>query len=323
MAFNVGSGAAIHFGKESEYGTAVAGTHIINFTSEGIKVNAEKADEGNLLASVSPTSRDLMALTVDGNISFILRPEFAGALFKAAFGGTDEVTADSPIAGATKHTIGLVAANGTLPSYTVIVNRKVSVKKYSGVKIDSLQLDAAAGDYVKGQITVKGKDETTGELATLDPLSLQSFRCVGATLKLAGETYDVSSSSFNISNALQDAPQTYASGLYSGEPVQGVREITIDFEIPYSDSIDTLSESYLKTEASLASAELTFKSPSMITGSTPYQITIKMNNIAITDVTSNVGGSGIITSSVSGIALAVGSTAPATVEIIDDTTTAY
>lgn len=323
MAFQVGSGAAVQFGKESVYGTSVAATHIINFTSESMKVNATKADEGNLLASVSPTSRDLMSLNVDGNISFVLRPEFAGALFKGAFGGTDVVTTDSPAEGANKHTISLVAANGTLPSYTVYVDRKVSTKKYSGVKIDSLQIDAAAGDYVKGQITLKGKDEASGALSTLPALALQSFRCVGATLKLAGETYDVASSSFNLSNALQDAPQTYGSGLYAGEPAHGMREITLEFEIPYSAAIDTLADTYLKTEANLASAELTFKSPSMVVGATPYQITIKLNNIAITDVSSNVGGSGILNSTVSGIALAVGSTAPATVEIIDATATAY
>jgi hypothetical protein len=323
MAFNVGAGTAVQFGKESVYGSAAAGTHIINFTSESIKVTADKQDEGSLLASISPNARDLMSIKVDGSISFVLRPEFAGMLFKAAFGGTDTVTADSPVTGATKHSIVLAEANGTLPSYTLLVNRKVSTKQYSGVKIDTLQIDAKAGDYVKGQFTVKAKDEESGTMATLAPLSLQSFRCVGASLTLDGVTYDASSSTFKLNNALEEAPQTYGSGLYLDEPAHGVREVTLDFEVPYNSTIDTLSDVSYKAETKIGSAVLTLQSPSLVAAATPYKIKITLNNVAITDVSANVGGTGLITSKVSGIALSVGSTAPAIVEIIDSVETAY
>lgn len=323
MAFSVGTGAGVQLGKESAWGSVAVGTNIINFTSESMKVTADKKDEGNLVASVSPTARDLMSIKVDGSLSFILRPEFAGFLMKAAFGGTDTVATGSPVVGANTHSIALVSATGTLPSYTVLVDRKVSVKKYTGMKVDSLQLDAKTGDYVKGTITVKAKDEGTGTMASLTPLALQSFRCINATLTLAGTTYDVTGSTFKINNKLEDAPQTYASGLYSTEPVHGMREITIDFEMPYAAAIDTLSTTNYLTETKVATAILTLQSPSMVTGTTPYQVKITMNNVAITDVSTNVGGTGLISSKVSGIALSVGATAPAIVEVIDATATAY
>jgi len=323
MAFSVGTGAGVQLGKEGAWGSTAVGTNIINFTSESMKVTADKRDEGNLVASVSPTARDLMSIKVDGSLSFILRPEFAGFLFKAAFGGTDTVATGSPVAGANTHSIALVSATGTLPSYTVLVDRKVSVKKYTGTKIDSLQLDAKTGDYVKGTITVKAKDEGTGSMAVLTPLALQSFRCVNASLTLGGTVYDVTSSTFKISNKLEDAPQTYSSGLYLAEPIHGMREITLDFEMPYAAAIDTLATTNLLTETKVASAVLILQSPSMVIGTTPYQVKITMNNVAITDVSTNVGGTGLISSKVSGIALSVGATAPAVVEVVDDKTVAY
>lgn len=323
MAIQVGSGSQCQIGKESAYGTPVSATKAINFTSESVKLTVDKRDEGNLISSVSPTARDLMAAKVDGSVSFILRPDFAGFLFKAAFGGTDVITASSPVVGSTKHTIALAAANASLPSYTLIMDRKVSVKKYSGMKIDTLQLDAKAGDYVKGSFTIKAKDESTGTAASIAATSLMSYKCVGGTLTLAGTPYDINGATVKLNNKLQDVPQTYTSGLYNPEPIHGMREITLDFDIPYDTNIDTIRDTNLTTETKIATAVLTLISPSMITGTTPYKVVLTLNNVAITDVTSNVSGSGIITAKVSGIALAVGATAPATVDVYDDQSTAY
>ena len=323
MAIQVGSGSQVQMGKENAYGTAVAGTAVINFTSESIKLSVDKKDEGNLISSLSPTARDLMSAKVEGSVSFILRPDSAGFLFKAAMGGTDTVTQNSPETGAHKHSIALVAANGTLPSYTLIVDRKVAVKKYSGVKIDNFQLDAKAGDYVKGSFTIKGKDESTGTTATIAATTTKSFKCLGGSLTLGGTTYDINGATVKIANKLQDVPQTYASGLYNPEPIHGMREITLDFDIPYDSNIETLRDTNLTTEVALASAVLTLQSPTMITGTSPYKVVFTMNNVAVTDISANVGGTGIISAKVSGIALAIGSTAPAIVEVYDATSTAY
>jgi len=319
----VGSGAQLQIGKETTWGTAVAGAKIINFTSESIKVNADKKTEDTLIASTAPAGKDLMKLDVSGDFSGILRPEFAGYLLKLAFGGTDTKTADSPVTGAVQHSIPLVGASGTLPSFTAIIDRKVAVKKYSGCKIDSFSLEGAAADYVKFTVSVKGKDEATGTLASLSALALQSFKTVNATLTLGGTTYDAKSVKFSLKNNLQDVGQTYGSGLYNLEPIHGQREATVDIDLNYETSTDTLFDTNYVTDTKITSIVWTLKSPSMVTGSTNYKVTITMKNVAITSVERNVNGAGVLTAKVSGQALSIGSDEPVTASIIDATSSAY
>ena len=64
--FYTGTGSSLQIGKETEYGTAVTPTALIDLTSESIKVAVEKGDEGSLLASKTPMSRDLLSITVSG-----------------------------------------------------------------------------------------------------------------------------------------------------------------------------------------------------------------------------------------------------------------
>lgn len=318
-----GIGATLQIGKESTWGTAAAGVKIINFTSESVRINADKKTEDTLIASTAPAGRDLMKLDVSGDISGILRPEFAGYLFQLAFGGTDTVTASDPVAGSYKHTIPLVGAGGTLPSFTAIVDRKVAVKKYSGLKVDSFTLDAAAGDYAKFTASVKGKDESAGSLASLSPLSLQSYKTVGATLTIAGTTYAAKTVKFALKNNLQDVGQTYASGLYVEQPIHGQREATVDVELNYDAASESLIAANYAADTRLATVVLYLKSPSYITGAAPYDLTLTLSNVSITDGAANVNGAGVLTVKVSGIALSIGSTEPCVVAIHDAQATAY
>lgn len=320
----VGSGSALQAGKESAWGTAVAATFPINFTSESIGVKVEKKADESLLASKAAMASDLMRLTADGSFNFVLRPEFAGQLFKMSLGGTDTVTTnEGGVTGYFKHTIKLADANGSFPSYTFFVDRKVAVKKYSGGKVDSLDLECRAGDYVKGSVSIKAKDEASGSLTGGLTFAKSSFKTIGASLVVGGTTYDVNSTTFRLANNLQDQDQTYGLGIYNPEPLHSTREITLEFDIPYATAIDTLKDSYLITNDLVASGVLTLLSPSMVTGISPYKVVITMNNLSITDVSYNVSSSGVISAKVSAKALAIGSTEPLTVDVYDATNTAY
>lgn len=309
MSFYVGTGSTIQIGKESTFGTAATMTDLVNFTSESVNVSVEKSDEGSLLASKTATTRDLMAIAVGGSISFILRPEFAGLLFHAALGGADTVT--SAGTGLYKHTMKLAGVNDDLPSLTVTVDRKAACKAYTGCTVSSLSLECAAGDYVKGSFDIIGHDEDAGTLASLPAYSIPSYRCTSATFTLGGNSLDISNCTINLDNALEDAPRTYSSGLLSGQPQHGQRGITVNFEIPYSSAIETLRSTYLTTETN-AAIVLTFAS-----SDDDYTCTVKLPNVSINSVENNVSGSGIITASIGGEALSVGSTEPITVEIVD------
>lgn len=316
MSFYTGTGASVQIGKEAVFNTPVTPDTLVDITSEGVKVAVEKGDEGSLLASKTVASRDLLSITVSGSLSFILKPEFAGLLFHLALGGDDEVSQDEN--GNSVHRITLCGANEDLPSATLVIDRKVAVKKYSGVTISSLSIDAAAGDYVKGSVELQGVKEEAGALNTaVKSFTVPSYRCTQAVFRIGDEVFDISSCSLKLDNALEAAPKTYASGLYAGQPQHGRRSVTITFEIPYKENIETLKDEYLTTEKN-ASVELLFTS-----SNAEYSIKTIIPNLSINDVSANVGGTGILTASVSGEALSIGDTEPVTVEITDKTTTPY
>jgi len=317
MAFFTGTGSRLQIGKESSFGQAAAPTDLVDLTSEGIKVSVEKGDEGSLLGSKTASSRDLMAVTVEGSVSFILRPESAGLILHAALGGQDSC-ARVGTSELYTHTITLCGVDEALPSITITIDRKAAVKRYAGCTVASLSLECAAGDYVKGSIDIKGTKEESGTIeAALAAFAIPSYRCTNATFTVDGSSYDITSATLKIDNALESAPKTYASGLYAGRPQHGRRSVSISFEIPYSAEVESLKGSYLTSEAN-ASAHLTFSSP--MAGHT---IAVTLANVAIGEVDANVGGTGMLNSTVAGEALSVGAHEPVTIVVTDKISTPY
>lgn len=317
MSFITGTGSSLQIGKEPAFGTAVVPSTLVDITSESIKVSVEKGDEGSLLASKTPMNRDLLGVSVEGSMSFILRPECAGLLLHAATGGAD-LCEQIEESGVYTHTMGLCGVNEALPGLTVIVDRKAAVKQYAGCTVSALSLDCAAGDYVKGSLDIKGINEEVGSLnGGITGFAVPSYRCTTATFQIGGVTYDISSASVKIDNALETAPKTYASGLYAGRPQHGKRSVTLSFEIPYSADVESLKSTYLTAETN-ASVSLRFAS-----SAPDHAINITMPHVSIGDVDASVSGTGILSSSISGEALTVGSDEPITVVITDTTLTPY
>ena len=317
MAFITGSGTTIQFGKESGFAISANPTTLINHTNEGISVSVSKGDEGSLLVSKTPSSRDLLSIGVDGSISFILRPEFAGLLFNLALGGNDNCSQIDESEWY-KHNFCLCDVNQNLPSTTIVIDRKAVVKKYPGCTISSFSLTCAAGDFVKGSIDIKGVREETGSLNTSLPnFSIPSYKCISATFSVGGSIFDISSASLKIDNALEESPKTYSSGLYSGQPQHGKRSVTLDFEIPYSSAIEDFKLNYLTTENN-TEVVLTFAS-----SISDYKIEVIIPNLSINDVSANIGGTGILTASITGEALSVGDIEPIEVNITDKISTPY
>jgi len=324
MAFT-GSGAALQIAKESGWGTLAAGAKIVDFTSESIKMDPDKKVQDSLIASKAAPAKDLMGLFVGGDFSFILRPEYAGYLFHLAFGGTDVVQSGVPVASSYTHTIPLAepSGTGTIPAFSAIVGRRGAIKGYSGCKVSTLALDASVGDYVKGTISLMGKDEATTTLASLTALALKAFRVVSATATIGGTTYDVKKVNFKLDNKLEDAGQTFASGLYHKEPLHGQRETTLDIEMNYDATVETLHDTNAITGTVINAVVLKLESPSFVVGTTPYSVQITLNNVAVSSVERNVSGSGLIVAKFSGMATSVSTTEPVVAVIVDGTAAAY
>ena len=236
MSFYTGVGTNLQFGKEASFGASAQATATVNLTSESIVESYEKGDEGSLLASKTATDKDLLGVSVGGSVSFVLRPEFAGLLFHGAMGGADVVT--EATGGFYNHTINLCNVNEDLPSFTFKMDRKAKKAIYAGCTISTLQLDCAAGDYVKGSFDIVGTSEITGTFDEVSTYTIPSYRCVGATCNVDGSEFDISSATIKIDNGLVEAPKTFSSGLYKGQPQHGKRTVTVDFEIPYSRDLD-------------------------------------------------------------------------------------
>ena len=256
MAFHTGVGASLQIGAEETYGTAVEPDVLVDLTSEGIALTVEKGDEGSLLASKTAMTRDLLAATVSGSVSAILRPEGAPLLFLLAMGGVDVVASEGDD-GRYTHTFTLCGANEDLPGCTIVVDRRASVKRYAGCTVGSLSIEAAAGDYVKANLDITGVREEAGQLnSALKGFSIPSYRCTAAVFKIGGQVYDITTSTVTIDNALESAPRTYGSGLYAGRPQHGRRNVTVSFEIPYSSEVEELKSDFLTSEENASIARL-------------------------------------------------------------------
>lgn len=324
MPFSTGSGARVAIGKESAWGTPVPDTMLMHFTSEGLAPEINKVEEESLLAAKAAAAYDLMGIKVSGDISGIVKPEMAGFLLKAALGGTDTVVLNQGgVTGQHQHTIELQAAATALPSYTIMVDRKVAIKRYSGCRVESLKLSAKAGDYVRFTLAVKGKDESAGSIVTTTPPSRKAYKFIGATVTLGGTAFEATGIDLDILNQLEEGPQTNVSGLYHTDPMHTKRKVTISIEKPYDAAAETLRDTNLLTEAVLATVVLHLESPEIIAASSKYRMDVTLRNVAILDVKTNVGGAGVLTTSISGEATAVGSTEPISAVIYDNQSAAY
>ena len=316
MSFYTGVGTNLQFGKEAVFGASAQATATVNLTSESIVESYEKGDEGSLLASKTATDKDLLGVSVGGSVSFVLRPEFAGLLFHGAMGGADAVTEASN--GFYNHTFNLCDVNENLPSFTFKMDRKAKKAVYAGCTISTLQLDCAAGDYVKGSFDIVGTCETDGTLENLGSYSIPSYRCVGATCNVDGSVFDISSATIKIDNGLVEAPKTFSSGLYKGQPQHGKRTVTVDFEIPYSTDLEDKVIIW-KTKDTVPFT-ITLKAKD---GLEEYTITINLPHVTLDSYSHSVGGTGLITASGSGEALSKGSDEPITVVIKDKHSESY
>jgi hypothetical protein len=324
MPYNMGAGAKLAIGKESAWGTPVADTKLINFTSESFDSAVSKTEEENLLAGKAASAYDLVGIKVAGDFGGILKPEDAGFFMKATLGGTDTCTPNfGGVTGQAQHSIIAAAASGTLPSYTVYVDRKQAIKKYAGCKVDNLKLSAKAGDYVRFTLSMKGKDESSASVATTTNPSKKAYKMIGGTLTAGGTALDITSVDLDYANALDDGVQTNTSGLYGSEPVHGKRKISIAIDMPYDTNSESLRNTNLLTETVLSTVVLHLESPEIITGASKFRMDLTLANVAITEAKTNVGSAGLLTMSIKGEATAVGATEPITAVIYDGTATAY
>jgi hypothetical protein len=249
-----GNNAVLQLGTETSYGTVAVMSDVVRFSSADFKPVYNKKDDGLLTGKLIGSGKETMSVKTGGNLSTLAKPKTTGIFLKGAFGveklgAQDETTKKYP------HTFTL-AGNGEtdyLPSFTATVDKKAGIFSYNGLVIDSLNMSAAAEDYLKLDIVFVGKDEETGTLAkNLTVETAKAFKFRGGKAYIENtEVADVTSMKYEHKNNTKSA-QTTSTGLYFSQPQQGTREITSEIEIVYSSATEALRGNWWKKDNTFA-----------------------------------------------------------------------
>lgn len=323
MAIVTGQGSTLQIGKETNWGTKATPTAIMNFLNESLSLNVNRTEEDTLVGGVTSKNMDIMRKSVSGDFSMIGKPNGVGEIIGLALGvEADPVTAS----GVTTHTFTPIHAGLTnsLPAFTAVVNRHVSTKAYTGCKIGSLSLSASAGDYLRLNASVIGKDEEAGTSAEgLSIPDLKAFRFAGGSCTFDGVEFgDVTSCNVAINNNLDEGVQTLGSGYYNTEPEPQQRDFTINIESFYNANTETVREQKYKTESTCA-VVLRFESPSEIVSGEKYAIEITLPKVTINDCNPHVQDKGKIPLTIGGKALEPSEGEAITIVLKDSTATKY
>jgi hypothetical protein len=293
-----GNALIVQLGKESTYGTHVTPTRQIRVSSESLKPNFNKVDEGLLTGNKGKSATNIMGIKVEGSLSTLARPDDIG-LFLACALGEEEVEGVSGSDTVYKHTFTPVGngENDNLPTMSAVLDRVVSTFGYSGLAIGSLSLSADAGDYVNLEASFVGKDEVSGtSKATLTPSPLKAFKfhqgkvyIKKPTDQSAVELADVTSVSWEYNNNLDSDTQTTSTGLYYKRPEVGTREMTTTLSCIYTSASEAYRNDFYKTDAQLG-VVLEFTSDEEVDDGVPYSLKITIPCNQVTDADANVSG---------------------------------
>ena len=300
-----GAGSVFQIGKEIEYGTLVSPTNQINFLSEGISLEVVRITEESLLLSKTARFMDVMTYNVSGDFSVILKPENIKELFLLTMGVEEAPVLKELTTGVYEHKFLLASPDVSLPSFSAVVNRKFSTPAYTGLKIQSMSLEAKSADYIRGTFSVQGSGkEEVGTIETLPIPTMKAYRFVNGQLTIDGvEFAEVSSVKVDINNQLDEGQQTLGSGYYKTEGEHNEREITIGIDCFYNAQSNTIREEKYKTDGATANIVLTFESPEEIETGEKNRFVFNLPNVVITAANPNVAGREKIELTIDGQAL--------------------
>jgi hypothetical protein len=297
-----GNSVIAQVGKESAWGTAATLQRQVRFASEGFKYTAVKNQEPVLTGRIGASRYDLMGIRAEGSLSLLARPDDLGVLLLGALGRENAVSGEGA---AKSHTFKAIDNNLTthLPSFTFAFDRKVKLYKYTGCKINSFSFSAAPEDYLNLDIEVFARDEAVADsgLTPITPSALKAFKFHQGKVYFAGNTTafgHITNISFDYNNNMENNIQTTGTGLHYYEFDPNTREITMELEMLYLAEAETFRQTWYKTD-DILQVKLEFKSDEIITGATPYSLTIEVPACQVTECSASVGGSEGIRQSVS------------------------
>lgn len=290
MAIISGQDAKLQIGKETTWGTAVAPTTQVDFTSESLKQVMNYIEEDTLVGARTTPRMDIAGKKVEGDIQMIVKPDNIGLLLKAALGA--EAAVVHIASSVYSHQFSLVAGgtSGSLPKITVVVDRKVAVFGYVSCKVDRLDLEAKVKDYLRATFALRGHSEQADALEALTGSAKRAFQFVDGNITVDGAEYDdVTNVKVSVNNNLEDDLFTMSGSTTMQEIEPQGREVTADLEVLYSSTTNTTRTNKYLT-GSTVTVVLNFISTEVAAGGVYYRMQITLNNCYITDASPVVGG---------------------------------
>lgn len=324
MAYT-GIGSKLQVAKEATWGTLPASmTENISYLSETLSLNVERKEEETLLSNKATAGMDIMAKKVSGDISLLLKPENAGTVFALALGKEAAPALEDGTTGVYKHVFTALGPQDEQPSFSVTIDRKAAVHAYTGLVVDSLKIEAQAGDYVKGTLSVKGRDEVAGSInAALAVPTLKAFRFANGSVTFDGVEYgSVTGANFSFSNSTDDGDQTLSSGYNYTKPLHSMKSAEVEFDVFYDADTNTIREEKYKQEA-LLGIVLTLESPAEIETGEKYRFEIVIANAVVSECQPNIGGKDKIKLKIKAIATEVSGAEPVVINYYSNKATAY
>ena len=138
MANFSGNDVTFQLGLESTYGTPATPDVQLEFLSESLHQTNNNVESEALVGAVTTPYFNIIGTKVEGDVSYEVHPDKIGELLYAALGVEGDAT--EIITDAYSHAFTPVKGGTSLPSITVVVDKKADEFTYAGLKIDTLTL---------------------------------------------------------------------------------------------------------------------------------------------------------------------------------------
>lgn len=325
-----GNDTRIQIGIESTHGTVTTPVKQLEMLSTSLGEVHNTVESSALVGAVTTPYFNIVGRKVEGDVQLEVHPDNFGMLAALALGNEPSTPAVEGT-GAYEHTLVPITGGNSLKSASVLIDKKTDIFALTGMKIDTLSLEADPTSLLTSTISFIGQKETPG--ASLAELSNSTFipfdftdmkiyigtKNTEATTLLPG----VKSFSFNYANNLENDLFVADGTDYMAEIDYQMRDITFDIECLASGDLDTLrAEHYLTGEP--LSLKVEFNHPEGIgTSAVQYGITLDARNVVITEAPNEISGPERLTIPLTIRTLQVGSTPAVSILVKDAVSTKY
>ena len=292
----------------------------IDLTSESLSETYNYQSPESLLAFKTASSRDLQNITIAGSISALMRPESIDWMLEASLGKKGDFEAAEGLVEAHPGFM-LASVNTDLPKSEIDIMRGTVGKVYKGLVARSVTMNFPAQEYATIDIDFVGNEAVTDtDHISAANFTKPAFRVNHSKLVFAardsvktpdaqeqemllkclqdacGEGYfDAENFSISIDNGVESAPATFCTGLFAGDAIMGKRSVTCDFTLPYSSDVENFRKQFYAVNTEGApDFMLAF---ACVNGNEALSVFIPSAHV--TSIPVNVGGEGIIETTIS------------------------